>query len=84
LTVTLDLKPKTQKGLLELANAAGKSLEEYLLAMVERTVFSQASKVRSPEEQATAFEAWSAGHRYTPPLSDDAVSRESMYEYPGR
>jgi hypothetical protein len=26
------------------------------------------------------LEAWSAGHRATPPLSDYAVSREAMYE----
>jgi hypothetical protein len=84
MTVTLDLKPETQKGLLELAHAAGMSLEEYLLAMVEGAVFSRAPKVRSPEERAAAFEAWSAGHRYTPPLSDRAVSRESMYEDRGR
>jgi len=32
------------------------------------------------EERAAAFEAWAASHRVTPPLSDDAVSRESIYE----
>lgn len=34
----------------------------------------------SAEELAEAFEAWSAGHRSTPALSDYAVSREGMYE----
>ena len=34
----------------------------------------------SPEERAAAFEAWSAGHRPTPDLSDYAVSRDSIYE----
>jgi hypothetical protein len=33
-----------------------------------------------PEERAAAFEAWSAGHRFSPPLSDYAVSREAIYE----
>ena len=80
MTVTFDLKPETQAGLFALAHAAGMSLEEYLLAMVEGNVLSQAPKALSPEERATAFEAWSAGHRHTPPLSDYAVSRESMYE----
>jgi hypothetical protein len=32
------------------------------------------------EERAAAFEAWSADHRPTPPLSDYAVSREGIYE----
>lgn len=34
----------------------------------------------SVEERAAAFEAWSASHRSTPPLSDYAVSREGIYE----
>jgi len=34
----------------------------------------------TPEERAAAYEAWSAQHRSTPPLSDYAVSREAMYE----
>jgi len=33
----------------------------------------------SPEQRAAAFEAWSANHRVTPPLSDYAVSREAIY-----
>ena len=37
-------------------------------------------KALSAEERAAAFEAWSAGHRPTPALSDYAVTRESMYE----
>lgn len=33
------------------------------------------------EEWVTAFQAWAANHRHdAPPLSDYAVSRESMYE----
>lgn len=34
----------------------------------------------SPQQRADAFEKWSAGHSLTPPLSDYAVSRESIYE----
>ncbi|HWC98565.1 MAG TPA: hypothetical protein VG456_17515 [Candidatus Sulfopaludibacter sp.] len=80
MTVTIDIKPETQAGLLALAHAAGMSVEEYLLAMVEGTVVSRSPKTLRPDERAAAFEAWSAGHRFTPPLSDHAVSRQSMYE----
>jgi hypothetical protein len=80
MTVTLELKPKTHSGLLALAKARGLSLEEFLLAMVEDTVPAEPSGVPSPEARAAAFEAWSANHPYTPPLSDYAISRESMYE----
>ena len=31
------------------------------------------------KEKAAAFEQWAQGHRDTPPLSDEAVSRASMY-----
>ena len=33
----------------------------------------------SGEEKARAFVRWAEGHRYTPPLSDEAISRASMY-----
>jgi hypothetical protein len=79
MTVTLKLKPEIEAGLLVQAKASGMTLEEYLLSLVEASVFS-GQKALAPEERASAFEAWSASHRATPPLSDDAVSREAMYE----
>jgi hypothetical protein len=80
MTVTLDLKPETETGLLALAQASGMSLEAYLLTLVERAVPSISPNMLSPEEDAEAFLAWSASHPPTPLLSDYAVSRESMYE----
>lgn len=49
-------------------------------AIVDRIVGQ--TQTWSPEERATAFEVWSAGHRPTPLLSDYAVSRDGMYEGP--
>jgi hypothetical protein len=75
--VTLDLKPETQAGLLALVAASGMSLEEYILAMVEKTVHP-----RSPLSAKARAAAWiESAKRFpdTPPLSDDAISRESMY-----
>jgi hypothetical protein len=80
MTVTLHLNPELEAGLLAQAKAGGKTLEEYLLSMVRGAITPASGKVLTPEQRATAFEAWSAGHRPTPPLSDYAVSRESMYE----
>jgi hypothetical protein len=79
MTVTLKLKPEVEAGLLEQALASGMTLDEYLLSMVEGAVLLKA-QVSSAEDRAAAFEAWSAGHRPTPLLSDYAVSREAMYE----
>jgi hypothetical protein len=80
MTITLKLKPEVEAGLLTQAQANGMTLEEYLLSMVEGAVLLKTHKILSVEERAAAFEAWSAGHRPTPPLSDYAVSRESWYE----
>ncbi len=80
MTVTLHFKPETEAGLLARAQASGLTVEEYLLSIVERAVPLSSSKSLSPEERATAFEAWARQHRPTPPLSDYAVSREAMHE----
>lgn len=80
MTVMLELKPEVEAGLLAQAEANGVSLEEYLLSLIEGAALSAMQKELSPEKRAAAFEAWSAGHRSTPDLSDQAVSRESMYE----
>jgi hypothetical protein len=79
-TVTLNFNHDIEAGLLAQARASGMTVEEYLLSMVEVAVLPATAKARSPEQQAAAFEAWSANHRATPPLSDYAVSREAMYE----
>jgi hypothetical protein len=78
MTVTLKLKPEIEAGLLAQARASGMTLEEYLVLVVEGVV-SPTKQALAPEERASAFEAWSASHRATPPLSDGAISRDAMY-----
>jgi hypothetical protein len=80
MTVTLNLKPEIEAGLVAQAQASGMTVEEYLLSVVEGVVLPATQKALPEEERATAFEAWSASHRPTPLLSDYAVSRDSMYE----
>ena len=80
MTVTLNLKPELEAGLVAQAQASGMTVEEYLLSVVEGVVLPATQKTLSVEERAAAFEAWSAGHRRTPPLSDYAVSRDGIYE----
>ena len=70
ITVTLKFKPEVEAGLLAQAQASGMSVEQYVVAVVEGTVFSAVKNQRSPEERAAAFEAWSAGHHPTPRLPD--------------
>jgi len=80
MTVTLKFKPEVEAGLLAQAQASGMSVEEYVLSVLEGTVLPAVKSRLSPEERAAAFEAWSARHRPTPPLSDYAVSLEAMFE----
>jgi hypothetical protein len=80
MTLTLKFKREVEAGLLAQAQASGMSMEDYVLSVVEGTVLPAAKNRRSPEERAAAFEAWSAHHRPSLPLSDYAVSREAMYE----
>ncbi len=80
MTVTLNFRPEIEAGLLTQAQASRMTVEEYLLSMVEGVVLPATKDTLSPEQRAAAFEAWSANHRPTPPLSDYAVSREAMYE----
>lgn len=79
MTVTIKLKPEIEAGLLAQAKASGVTLEHFLQSLVEAYVFSGKHPM-TPEERASAFESWSAGHRVTRPLSDDDISREAMYK----
>jgi hypothetical protein len=80
MTVTLNLKPELEAGLLSQAQARGMTVEEYLVSVVEGALLPISKNSLPAEERAAAFEAWSAAHRPSTPLSDDAVSREGMYE----
>lgn len=78
--MSVNLNPDIEARLVALAQVSGMTVEEYLLSVVEGAVLPTTQKTLSAEERAAAFEAWSASHRPTPPLSDHAVSREAMYE----
>jgi hypothetical protein len=80
MTVTLNLKPELEAGLFAQAQASGMTVEEYVLSVVEGAALPTMPKTLSAEERAAALEAWSAGHRPTPPLSDYAVSRDAIYK----
>lgn len=80
MVVTLNLRPEVEAGLLAQAQASGKTVEDYLLLMVENAVSAGMQHTLPAEQRAAAFEEWAAGHRASPPLSDHAVSREGIYD----
>jgi hypothetical protein len=79
MTVILKIKPELEAELVTRAEARGMTLEDYLLSLVEGALLPNTRG--TPEERAAAFESWIKSHRaFAPPLSDYAVSRESIYD----
>ena len=86
MTVKLELPPEREAALRAQADARGLSLEAWLLELTE-SVAPPASVAHlqktNPKEWMRQFRAWAEGHdRTTPPLSDEAVSREIIYPDP--
>jgi hypothetical protein len=80
MSVTLNLNPEVEKGLLALAQERGVSLSDYLQEIAAREVARRPAKASSTgEEKAREFLAWADSFPDTPPLSDEAISRASMY-----
>ncbi len=82
MTITLILEPEVEKSLIARAQERGLSLNDYLQELVARDAGIPKAMGRTGEEKAQAFVEWARSHRDTPPLSDEAVSRASMYRDP--
>jgi hypothetical protein len=83
MTVALDLTPEKELAFEAQAEARGLSLEERMLEVVSQHV-PPVSIVHlqriDPDEWARQFRIWSDSHdANTPVLSDEAMSRESIY-----
>jgi hypothetical protein len=83
MSVTLELSPEQEAVLTSRARSRGVSLGQLLLDLAEQLEpgVSAAHMQRSnPAEWARRFDAWVDSHdRNTPVLSDEAMSRESIY-----
>ena len=78
MTVTIELSAEIEAGLAALAEARGLALPEYLQHLLEEQVSGRAAGL-SPAERAAAWRASVEGLPLVPPLSDAAISRESIY-----
>jgi hypothetical protein len=81
MTVTLDLRPETEASLAALAAEQGVSLEQYISHLLEGQVLEQPPL--SPGERAAERREAAKGLPHTPPLPDDAISRETIYDTRG-
>ncbi len=83
MTVTIELHPETEAGLAALAAEQGVSMAEYVRGVLERQVPLPSQALLPPVDRATAWRQAAKGLPHTPPLSDEAISRESMYDAHG-
>jgi len=80
--MTVTLKPDLEKELAARARAKGLTTEEFVNRMLEKLVAQKKPAAElSAEERARILEEWTESHAADgPPLSDYAVSRESIYK----
>ena len=84
--MTLTLPPELEAKVQQQARREGMSIEGWLQHVVERELEQHPPPPASlqdevsPEEWVRQFRAWAQSHdRDTPLLSDEAISRESIY-----
>ena len=81
--VTIEIPEDRVQRLRERALARGLTLEQWLVELVD--VYAPPNSIAhlqrtDPDEWARQFHEWAESHdRTTPPLSDEAISRESIY-----
>jgi hypothetical protein len=83
MTVTIELPPEVESSLVAQAEAWGLPLAQYVEYLVEYILREQvplhADAALSPDERAAVWRESVKGLPNTPPLSDEAISRESIY-----
>jgi hypothetical protein len=83
MTITLNLTPETETRLIAQAAARGMSVEELLKAAIDTLLAASEPTlptVISSQERAEKFINWARSYSIkTPLLSDEAISRESIY-----
>ena len=84
MAITLVLKPEIEAQLFAQAAAKGVPVEQYLQSWIETNLTTEIEKpfyqTATAAEWVDAFTAWANSHTSdAPPLSDEAISRESIY-----
>lgn len=76
----LEVEPDVAAKIAAKAQAKGVTVDDYLRALLEDET-ALTTTPTTPEEKARVFREWAASHDpNTPLLSDDAISRETIYE----
>lgn len=84
MTVTIDLPPEVEAGLEAQAHAEGLALPQYLARLFREQFSVREASCLSPAELATAWRESVKDLPRTPPVSDEAISRDNIYGDRGR
>ena len=79
MTVTLELPPEVEASFVAQARAKGVPIDAFLQDYLIQHAPPVELLQMSTEEWERAFEEWADSFPDVPPLSDEAVSRESIY-----
>jgi hypothetical protein len=79
MTVTIELPPEIEADLAAQAEARGLPLAQYLQYLLRERVPVLSGVALSPGERAALWRESVKGLPHTPPLSDESISRESIY-----
>jgi hypothetical protein len=84
MAITLLLKPETEAQLIARATAKGVPVEQYLKSWIETNLVTEVDQpfhqTATAAEWVDAFTNWANSRsNNAPPLSDEAISRESIY-----
>ena len=79
MTVTIHLPSDIEAALVAQARAQGLDPAQYVEHLLREHFPQRAGAVLSPAERAQAWRESVRGLPHTPPLSDEAISRESIY-----
>jgi len=79
MTVTIELPPELEAGLLAQAKVEVLPLPIYVQRLLRTQFPAGGTALITPAERATAWRKSVVGLPHTPPLSDQALSRKSIY-----
>ena len=84
MTVTIHLPSDIEADLVAQARDHGLELPQYVESLLHEQVSPRAGSALSPRERAAAWRESTRDLPHTQPLSNDAISRESIYADDGR
>lgn len=77
---TLEVQPDVASKIAARAQARGVSVDAYLRSLIDEEPTAKSQAALSPQEKVSLLRDWAASHSLdTPLLSDEAISRESIY-----